>query len=94
LNFVDTTAGASIIGLIVTLEAWWSRRGTHRLTRQLPADPQQTLHAIDAHAHERPQEGMREITPLSRSLTRLTWTVNLWGAAITIRHCSGGRACR
>jgi hypothetical protein len=22
---------------------------------------------------------------LSRSLTRLTWTVNLWGAAITIR---------
>jgi TubC N-terminal docking domain len=27
-------------------------------------------------------------------LTRLTWTVNLWGAAITIRHGSGGRACR
>jgi hypothetical protein len=63
-EFFNTTAGAaSIIGLIVTLGAWWSGHGTNRLTRQVHADSQQPLNAIDAHAHERHQEGMREITP-------------------------------
>jgi hypothetical protein len=27
-------------------------------------------------------------------MARLTLTISFWGAAITIRYCSGGRACR
>jgi hypothetical protein len=62
LEFLNPIVGAaSIIGLIVTLGTWWNSRGTHRLTSQVHADTQQLLNAIDAHAHERHQEGMREI---------------------------------
>jgi hypothetical protein len=62
LEFLNPIVGAaSIIGLIVTLGGWWSGHGTHRLTCQVDPNTQQLLNAIDAHAHERPQEGMREI---------------------------------
>jgi hypothetical protein len=61
-GFFNTTAGAaSIMGLILRIGAWWSSRGTNRSTSQVHADTQQPINAIDAYAHERPQEGMREI---------------------------------
>jgi hypothetical protein len=64
LEFLNPIVGAaSIMGLILRIGAWWSSRGTNRSTSQVHADTQQLLNAIDAHAHERPQEGMRETIP-------------------------------
>jgi hypothetical protein len=63
-EFLNPIVGAaSIMGLSLRIGAWWSSRGTNRSTSQVHAATQQPLNAIDAYAHERPQEGMREITP-------------------------------
>jgi hypothetical protein len=67
-EFFNTTAGAaSIFGVIVTLGAWWTSRSisrsTNQLIREVHSDTQRTLDAMDARAHDRHQEVMREIKP-------------------------------